>query len=102
MPKLLPEPIPSALSTFQHPQAPMQPWMMQQNPNSQNPNSMFSSFNGEQESAESGLPLTHYLWIVKRHLWKIIAFVTLCTISTYLVTNRMTSIYESTTTIDID
>ena len=66
------------------------------------PGQMFSNFGSEQEQSESSLPLTHYLWIVKRHLWKILAFVLFCTISTFIVTNRMTSIYESTTTIDID
>ena len=62
-----------------------------------------ASFNGgEQEPSDQGLPLTHYLWIVKRHAWKIIAFVCLCTMATFVVTKRMTPIYESTTTIDID
>lgn len=75
----------------------MQQWMMPQNSST-----MFSSFNGEQESADSGLPLTHYLWIVKRHLWKIMAFVLLCTMATFVVTNRMIPIFESTATIDID
>ena len=67
----------------------------------QNSNS-FTSFSGDQEPTDSGLPLTHYLWIVKRHLWKIAAFVCLCTMATFVVTKRITPIYESTTTIDID
>ena len=71
-----------------------QQWMLPQNTN--------QFHGGEQESAESGLPLTHYLWIVKRHLWKILALVFLCTMATFVVTNRITPIYESIATIDID
>jgi capsular exopolysaccharide synthesis family protein len=65
-------------------------------------NGGFSGFANEQEQSESSLPLTHYLWIVRRHLWKIVAFVVLCTMATFVVTNRMIPVYESTTTIDID
>ena len=61
-----------------------------------------AQFAGEQEPSDQGLPLTHYLWIIKRHLWKIVTFVCLCTMATFVVTKRMTPIFESTTTIDID
>src|SRR4051794_12319009 len=98
MPKLLPEPFPTALGRVQPPYQPQ----FQQFMGQPFPGQSFPNFGGEQEQSESSLPLTHYLWILKRHLWKIVAFVVLCTMATFVVTNRMTSVYESTTTIDID
>lgn len=95
MPKSLPEYVPTALSPIPPQGQQFQQWMMPQNQNS-------SSFNGEPDNSESGLPLSHYLWIIKRHLWKIAVLVALCTTATFVVTSRLTSIYESTATIDID
>ena len=40
----------------------------------------------------------HYLWILKRHRWKIAAFVLASLICTYFVSKRLTPIYESTAT----
>jgi succinoglycan biosynthesis transport protein ExoP len=54
------------------------------------------------ESEERALPLSHYVWVLKRHRWKILTFVTACLVSTYLVTKRLTPLYEAATTIDID
>jgi polysaccharide biosynthesis transport protein len=54
------------------------------------------------EPEEPAVPLSHYLWIVKRHRWKILAFVAACVISTLIVSLRLTPIYESTAVIDID
>lgn len=51
---------------------------------------------------EATLPISHYLWVLKRHRWKIVAFVVLCVVSTYLVVRRLTPLYEATATIDID
>ncbi len=51
---------------------------------------------------ETRVPLAHYLWILRRHLWKILAFVLICTVLTLIVSIRLTPIYESTATIDID
>lgn len=48
------------------------------------------------------VPLTHYLWILNRHRWKIIAFVALCVLITAIVSARLQPIYEAVTTIDID
>jgi succinoglycan biosynthesis transport protein ExoP len=56
----------------------------------------------EPEPEEASVPLSHYLWILRRHRWKILAFVVACTIATYIVTKRLTPIYESTATVDID
>ncbi len=54
------------------------------------------------EPEEPAVPLSHYLWIVKRHRWRILAFVAGCVIATLLISLRLTPIYESTATIDID
>jgi capsular exopolysaccharide synthesis family protein len=48
------------------------------------------------------VPLSHYLWILRRHAWKIAAFVTACSLATLVISMRLTPIYESTVTVDID
>lgn len=50
----------------------------------------------------SSMPLSHYLWVFKRHRWKMLAFVLICTIATLAISLRITPIYESTATIDVD
>jgi len=54
------------------------------------------------EPEQPGVPLTHYLWILKRHRWKIAAFVLASVICTYIISKRLTPIYESTVTVDVD
>ena len=56
----------------------------------------------EQEPEEPGIPLSQYLWILKRHRWRILTVVAVCVLATTIVSLRLTPIYESTTTIDID
>ncbi len=56
----------------------------------------------EFEPQTAHVPLTHYLWILRRHAWKIAAGVLLGTLAALIVSLRLTPIYESTTTIDID
>lgn len=48
------------------------------------------------------VPLSHYLWILRRHLWKIVAFVLACMLITFIVSARLKPLYESTATIDVD
>jgi capsular exopolysaccharide synthesis family protein len=55
---------------------------------------------GEPDAA--AVPLSHYVWIVKRHRWKIAAFVATVTAATWLVSARITPVYEATATVDID
>src|SRR5947209_2549380 len=57
---------------------------------------------GDIEPQEATVPLSHYLWIVNRHLWKIIIGILSCIIGTAIVSFRLTPIYESAATIDID
>lgn len=54
------------------------------------------------ESSVSVVPLSNYLWILKRQIWKILAFVAICVLITFIRSARLTPIYESTATIDVD
>lgn len=56
----------------------------------------------ELEGEESGVPLSHYLWVFKRHRYKILAFVLASVLATAVVSSRITPIYEATATVDID
>src|ERR1039458_7065841 len=56
----------------------------------------------QQEAEEPAVPLSHYLWILRRHKWRILAFVVACVASTLVVSSRLTPIYEATASIDID
>jgi capsular exopolysaccharide synthesis family protein len=61
-----------------------------------------ASYGPEPEPEPPAVPLTHYLWILKRHRWKIAAFVLASVVCTFIVSKRLTPIYESTATVDID
>jgi succinoglycan biosynthesis transport protein ExoP len=50
----------------------------------------------------SAVPLSHYLWILRRHRWKILGFVLGCVVATVVISARLTPVYESTVTVDID
>jgi succinoglycan biosynthesis transport protein ExoP len=54
----------------------------------------------EQQGAH--VPLAHYLWILRRHGWKIAGFVVATVLATLIVSLRLTPIYESTVTVDVD
>lgn len=56
----------------------------------------------EQEPEEPAVPLSHYLWILKRHCWKVLSFIVFCVAATAIVSQRVTPVYEATATIDID
>lgn len=51
---------------------------------------------------EPVLPLSHYLWILRRRKWEILGFIAVSVISTLIVSARLTPIYESIATIDVD
>ena len=51
---------------------------------------------------QAAVPLAHYLWILRRHRWKILSFIFACVTATLIVSARLTPIYESTVTVDID
>ena len=61
-----------------------------------------SSFGPEVETAPASVPLSHYLWLLRRHWWKILGFVILSVTAAVIVSSRLIPIYESTATVDID
>src|ERR1700744_488311 len=56
----------------------------------------------DKEAALNGPSLSQYLWVVKRHRWKLVAFVIFSVVATVIVSKRLTPLYESTAIIDID
>src|SRR5437764_1279179 len=56
----------------------------------------------EAEAEARALPLSHYVWLLKRHRWKISIFIFASLVSTYLVSKRLTRVYEAYATIDVD
>jgi uncharacterized protein involved in exopolysaccharide biosynthesis len=54
------------------------------------------------ETVQASLPLSHYLWVLNRYRWRILGFIVVCLIATFIVSVRMTKVYESTATVDID
>src|SRR6202012_5123036 len=64
------------------------------------PSVLFPSL--ERDSPLNGPTLSQYLWIVKRHRWKLLGFIVFSVIATVIVSKRLTPLYESTAVIDID
>ncbi len=56
----------------------------------------------DSEPEEAKIPLSQYLWILKRYRWRISGFVAACVIATIIISARLTPIFESTATVDID
>src|ERR1039458_5682003 len=56
----------------------------------------------EFEPETPSVPLSHYLWILRRHRWKMAAFVATCVLVTAVVSARLQPIYEATATVDVD
>ncbi len=56
----------------------------------------------EMDAAQPAVSPTHYLLVIWRQRWKIIAFVAACLLATYIVSSRLTPIYEATAKIDVD
>src|SRR5690242_13936772 len=56
----------------------------------------------EPEPEKQSIPLSHYLWVLRRHRWKILAFILISSAATLIVSKRLTPIFESTVTVDVD
>ncbi len=56
----------------------------------------------EYEPQPAHVPLAHYLWILRRHGWRIAGFVAGAVLATLVVSLRLTPVYESTVTVDVD
>jgi len=54
------------------------------------------------EAEEASVPLAHYLWVLRRHRWKILCFIVASTLATLVVSSRITPVFEATATVDID
>jgi polysaccharide biosynthesis transport protein len=54
------------------------------------------------EATPAAVPLSHYLWILKRSWWRITLFVVLSVAGVVALSSRLVPVYESTATIDID
>jgi capsular exopolysaccharide synthesis family protein len=55
-----------------------------------------------QDPEEARIPVSQYLWICKRHRWRILGFCAAAVIATVIISARLTPIFESTTTVDVD
>jgi capsular exopolysaccharide synthesis family protein len=51
---------------------------------------------------EQSIPLSHYLWLLRRHRWKILSFIAISAIATLAASKRLTPMYESTVIVDVD
>lgn len=56
----------------------------------------------EVETEPPAVPFAHYLWILNRHRWKIVAFIAVSVLITAIVSARLQPIYEAVATIDVD
>lgn len=54
------------------------------------------------DTEQESVPLSHYLWVLHRYRWKILAFMAFCVISTVIISKRLTPLYTATATVDID
>src|SRR5579875_2487626 len=54
------------------------------------------------EAAQPTISASHYFLVVFRQKWRILGFVATCLLVTYLISSRLTPIYEATARIDVD
>jgi polysaccharide biosynthesis transport protein len=54
------------------------------------------------EGEDPVISFSQYVWIVKRHRWVILGTIVTCMLATAIISLRLTPIYESTATVDID
>ena len=64
------------------------------------PQAAFST--GEDEVNETRVPLSEYIGILRRYRWRILAFCSAVALATLLISIRLTPIFESSATVDID
>src|ERR1700689_1664837 len=57
---------------------------------------------GDEEPEEAKIPLSQYLWILKRYRFRIAGFVAAAILATWVISARLTPIFESVATVDID
>src|SRR5882757_2440555 len=50
----------------------------------------------------ANIPLKHRLWVIRQSLPAICMFAAVCTLTTAIVSFKLTPVYEATATIDVD
>lgn len=50
----------------------------------------------------ASVPLSHYLWILRRRKWPILAFITGAVALVFVISKQITPLYESTVLVDVD
>jgi capsular exopolysaccharide synthesis family protein len=72
-------------------------------PLEQHPINIYQTPDAAPQSAEEGaIPLSHYLWLLRKQAWKIAAFILVSLLATFLISSRLQPIYESTVAVSID
>jgi len=56
----------------------------------------------DDSEVEAPTPLSHYLWILRLHRWKILSFIAACVVGTVIVSSRLVPVFEATAIVDID
>ncbi len=56
----------------------------------------------EGDGEEPSIPISHYMWVFRRHRWKMLAFILTAVVATFGASSRITPVYESTATVDVD
>src|SRR5690349_5775899 len=54
------------------------------------------------QAEDAAAPISQYLWVLKRHRWKIVSFTLASMLATLIISKRLTPVYESITTVDVD
>jgi len=56
----------------------------------------------DEDAEEAKLPLAQYFWVLRRYRWRISGAVAAAVLATLVLSERLTPIYESMATVDID
>lgn len=54
----------------------------------------------DEDAEEAKFPLAQYFWILRRYRWRILGAVATAVLATLVLSERLTPIYESTSTVD--
>jgi polysaccharide biosynthesis transport protein len=61
-----------------------------------------AGFQTEPEPEAPAVPVSHYIWVLRRAWWKVALFVACSVATAVAVSSRVIPVYESTATVDID
>jgi capsular exopolysaccharide synthesis family protein len=60
------------------------------------------TWSGFAQETSPTVALSHYLWILRRHWWKMLLFIVTVVSAAVILSARIPSVYEATATIDVD